>query len=74
MRTLWMDPDLVSVTAVNGVVNLVGIVDWRSDIPILTRLIRGVDGVVGITTSLTYRFDDTRRMDVPTLGLPRSLH
>ena len=74
IRTLWMDPKLVSVTAVNGVVNLVGIVDRRSDIPILTRLIRGVDGVVGITTSLTYRFDDTRRMDVPTPGLPRSLH
>ena len=74
VRSLWMDPHLVSVTAANGVINLEGIVDRRSDIPILTRLIRGVDGVVGITTSLTYRFDDTRGMDeVPTLGFRRGL-
>ena len=72
VRTLWMDPDLVSVTAVNGVVNLKGVVERRSDIPILTRLIHGVDGVVGIRSSLTYRFDDTRGMDVPAGELPRS--
>jgi len=70
VRTLWMDPELVSVTAVNGVVNLKGVVERRSDIPILTRLIHGVDGVVGIRSSLTYRFDDTRGMDVPSGGLP----
>ncbi len=73
VRTLWMDPDLVTVTAVNGVVNLDGVVERRSDIPILTRLIRGVDGVVGIKSSLTYRFDDTRGMDAQSLGLSRSL-
>jgi CBS domain-containing protein len=69
VRTLWMDPDLVSVTAIDGIVNLQGVVARRSDIPILTRLIHGVDGVVGITSSLTYRFDDTRGMDAPTGGL-----
>ena len=73
VRTLWMDPDLVSVTASNGVVNLKGVVERRSDIPILTRLIHGVDGVVGIRCSLTYRFDDTRGMDVPAGGLPRGV-
>ena len=72
VRTLWMDPELVSVTALDGVITLKGIVGRRSDIPILTRLIGGVDGVVGISSSLTYRFDDTRGMDAPTLGYPRS--
>ena len=70
VRTLWMDPGLLSVTAVNGVVELKGVVERRSDIPILTRLIQGVDGVVGIRCSLTYRFDDTRGMDVPAGVLP----
>lgn len=73
VRTLWMDPELVSVTAFNGVVNLTGVVERRSDIPILTRLIHGVDGVVGIHCSLTYRFDDTRGKYAVAGGLPRGI-
>jgi len=68
VRTLWMDPTLIGVTALQGVVSLEGVVDRRSDIPILTRLIHGVDGVVGVRSLLSFRYDDSRSQGFPDQG------
>lgn len=64
VRTLWMDPNSIEVTVTDGVVELAGRVDRKSDIPILRNMIGGLDGVVGVVERLCYRYDDTR------IGLP----
>ena len=58
IRALWMDPRSFAVTVKNGLVTLTGKVDRRSDVGILTGLIRGVDGVVGVSSELGFDFDD----------------
>jgi CBS domain-containing protein len=62
--TLWMDPNSMEVNVTDGVVELAGWVDRKSDIPILRNMIGGLDGVVGVVERLCYRYDDTRH------GLP----
>jgi osmotically-inducible protein OsmY len=42
------------------VITLSGEVDRRSDVDILTRVTRDVDGVVEVVNRLTYRWDDGR--------------
>jgi len=44
----------------NGVVELSGEVDRKSDILVLCNMIGGLDGVVGVGEHLHYRYDDTR--------------
>jgi CBS domain-containing protein len=63
VRTLWIEPDTVSVTVEDGVVTLAGTVDRRSTVPLLVRLVDGVGGVVGVVDHLTYHFDDTAELD-----------
>lgn len=48
----------VDVDVRSNVVTLVGQVDRRSDAEILTRVTREMDGVVGVVSQLTYRWDD----------------
>ena len=60
VKTLWMDPNGIGVHVDNGVVELSGEVDRKSDIRVLHHLIGGVDGVVGVAEHLRYRYDDTR--------------
>ena len=60
VKTLWMDPNDIGVHVDNGVVELSGEVDKKSDIRVLHHLIGGVDGVVGVAEHLRYRHDDTR--------------
>jgi len=60
VRTLWMDPNNIVVQVVNGVVELTGEVDRKSDIRVLANMIGGLDGVVGVVEDLRYRYDDTR--------------
>ncbi|HSL67234.1 MAG TPA: CBS domain-containing protein, partial [Actinomycetota bacterium] len=47
-RTMWIDPDTVSVEVRRGVVALRGQVDRRSVKEILVEMVRRVDGVVGV--------------------------
>jgi CBS domain-containing protein len=61
-RTLWIDPDTVTVTVRDGVVTLDGQLERRSLIPVLDRLVSEVEGVVGVTQHLSFVVDDT----VPT--------
>jgi CBS domain-containing protein len=57
---MWIDPIEVDVTVVDGHVTLTGTIDRRSSAQIAVRLIRGLDGVVGVTDdALAWGFDDT---------------
>jgi CBS-domain-containing membrane protein len=59
VKTLWMDPNAIEVRVANGVVELSGEVDRKSDIRVLYNMIGGLDGVVGVAEHLRYRYDDT---------------
>src|SRR5438270_2186456 len=62
---LWMDPAGLVVDVAGGLVKLSGQVDRKSDIGILTGLVRGLDGVVGVSSDLAFDWDD--------LAQPRTL-
>jgi CBS domain-containing protein len=52
------DSETINVKVRWNVVTLSGAVDRKSDVEILTRLTRQVDGVVDVVNHLTYRWDD----------------
>jgi CBS-domain-containing membrane protein len=58
IRTLSIGPDRVRTTVRDGVVTVEGSVERRGLISLLTGLVRGVDGVVGVEERLSYEFDD----------------
>lgn len=65
-RTLWIDPDTIRVVVRQGVAHLEGQVERRSLIPVLVRLVGGVEGVVGVDEALSYLVDDvTPPNDLP---------
>ena len=72
VRTLWMDPNNIEVLVANGVVELTGEVDRKSDIRVLSNMIGGLDGVVGVVESLRYRYDDTRANSSPAAWTPHA--
>ncbi|MET8755342.1 CBS domain-containing protein [Streptomyces sp. NPDC004667] len=57
-RTLRQDPGTVTVEVTDGRVELHGSVQFKSLIPVIERLCRTVDGVVGVTQHLAYAVDD----------------
>lgn len=59
-HTLFIDPDIIDVAVVDGLVTLSGKVDRRSMAGIIGRLVRGVTGVVDVRNHLAYDYDDTR--------------
>lgn len=69
-RWLLVDPVHVRVQVDGGVVRLEGTVERRSDADILPHLVRGLDGVVDVDSSLAYRLDD--RHLSPSRELPIS--
>lgn len=58
LRTLWMDPDSLSVTVRQGVVTLAGATDRRSTIHLLEQLVQTVPGVTDVVSHLSYHLDD----------------
>ncbi|MFD0524364.1 CBS domain-containing protein [Paractinoplanes durhamensis] len=54
------EADGVSVAVADGMVTLTGKVDRRSSAEMAERLTREVAGVVGVTSTLDYSFDDRR--------------
>jgi CBS-domain-containing membrane protein len=60
-RTLWIDPEHLTVAVDQGVVILAGTLDRRSAIPIVLRLVQTVAGVVDVVNHLSYHYDDLRR-------------
>lgn len=57
-HTMWLDPAAFRVGAEEGLVRIEGSVDRRSTARILEKLIGLVDGVSGVESRLTWRFDD----------------
>lgn len=66
-RTLGLDPRDVTAEVSDGRVALAGTVEYRSLIPVIEQLCRGVDGVVSVTAQIAFRRDNPR--DTPT-GTP----
>jgi CBS-domain-containing membrane protein len=60
-RTLMIDREGIRVGVADGLVTLDGQVERASLVPVLTGLVRGVDGVVGVEDHLTYEVDDITR-------------
>ncbi|MFB6714726.1 CBS domain-containing protein [Streptomyces sp. NPDC056358] len=60
-RTMGLGPSAVTGEVRRGEVVLGGSVEFKSQIPIIERLCRSVDGVVSVAEHLAYRTDDVRR-------------
>jgi CBS domain-containing protein len=64
--SLLLDPrEPIAVDVRYNVVTLEGDVDRKSDVDVLGRLTRNLDGVVGVINKLRYRWDDTELAAVP---------
>ncbi|MGY5051508.1 CBS domain-containing protein [Streptomyces sp. 900105755] len=59
-HTLGLEPADVSVEVREGRVELSGTVEYRSLVPVVEQLCRGVDGVVSVAGKLAWRRDDAR--------------
>ncbi|SFG73409.1 CBS domain-containing protein [Streptomyces mirabilis] len=57
-RTMRLGPSEVTVEVRDGRVALGGSVEFRSLIPVIEQLCRGVDGVVSVAGHIAYRTDD----------------
>lgn len=57
-REMWLDPETFDVTVVHGIVTLGGKVNRRSTAAVLTALVARVEGVTGVSSSLTWDSDD----------------
>ncbi|MFF4550104.1 CBS domain-containing protein [Streptomyces sp. NPDC001406] len=72
VNTLWLAPQLIEAAVSNGVVNLTGRMERRSDIPVALDMTRRVDGVVDVVDHLSYRIDDRHLQ--PAGQAPRGLN
>ncbi|MER6532956.1 CBS domain-containing protein [Streptomyces sp900105755] len=59
-HTLGLEPADVAVEVREGRVELSGTVEYRSLVPVVEQLCRGVDGVVSVAGKLAWRRDDAR--------------
>jgi CBS-domain-containing membrane protein len=57
--TMWLEPGTVHASVHEGVVKLKGQVESKSQMFMLIGLVRGIEGVVGVDSELTYQVDDT---------------
>jgi CBS domain-containing protein len=61
-RTLWIDPETVTVSVERGVVALGGSVDRRSTAQIIARMCETVPGVVEVVDDIAFDYDDTTEL------------
>jgi CBS domain-containing protein len=59
-RLLFLDPELVQVTAADGVVTLEGELENRTEAHLLEELARRIAGVVRVESRLRYKVDDRK--------------
>jgi osmotically-inducible protein OsmY len=57
-RVLLLDADSLDVDVVNGVVTVSGIAPTATDARLLEELIRRIDGVVRLESTVSYDVDD----------------
>ena len=58
-RVLFVDPETIDVSVLNGVVTFVGSIGTRTEARLVEELARRLDGVVDVSNELTWRLDDT---------------
>ncbi|MGW5718571.1 CBS domain-containing protein [Amycolatopsis sp. NPDC003865] len=58
LRDMALDPSALYVAVHNGIVTLNGTVERESMVPVITALVRRVDGVVEVRQNLKGHFDD----------------
>jgi CBS domain-containing protein len=58
-RVLFIDPDAIEVSVVDGVVTFSGEIGTRNEARLLEELARRLDGVIRVETDLTWRLDDS---------------
>ena len=61
LETLWIDPRAVSISVVDGQVELAGEVENRTTAELVEAYVRRVPGVVAVRSVLRWRLDDRRR-------------
>lgn len=61
LRTLWVDPNTVSLVVSGGDVQLAGEVENRSTAELVEAYVRRVPGVVSVHSDLTWQQDDLAR-------------
>ncbi|MGW0205458.1 CBS domain-containing protein [Streptomyces sp. NPDC003233] len=59
VRALWLPPQSVDVSVVEGVVTLAGQMERKSETEIAVSMTKQIDGVVAVVDNLTYRLDDS---------------
>lgn len=59
-RVLFVDPDQLDVTVLNGVVTFVGDIGTRTEARLLEELTSRLDGVLRVESRLEWRYDDTK--------------
>ena len=68
-RSLWMDPEAIQVDVADGVVQLSGEVDRRSEIAVLVHCVTAIPGVVAAEDAgLRYQYDDIRNRPGPLVA------
>lgn len=67
-QTLWVDPDAFEVDVDAGKVRIGGQAERRSEAEMIERIIAMVPGVTGVSSELTWKFDD-RGVDAPERDL-----
>ncbi len=59
-KVLWIDPSKVQVTSSDGDVTLAGRLETKSDADLMIELVRRLDGVASVSSSLAWEVDNTR--------------
>jgi CBS domain-containing protein len=58
VHTLWISPDQVDVKIAKGEVTLSGRLETKTDAELLPRFVERVPGVVSVTSTLTWEYED----------------
>ena len=69
-RTMWVDTGKVEAVVERGRAVLTGTLNTRSDVELLTRLVRRVPGVTAVESQVTWNLDDTTRKGRRSLEQP----
>lgn len=73
LRTLWVDPDSLTLVVDDGEVTISGRVDNRTTAELIETYIRRIPGVVGVTPRLTWTIDDLAKRTAATARVPHTL-